>query len=254
MDEENRTIRMMGPMTMCRSRVMSDMAASRYSIYVNALGKRYICEGSQMRMGVFDSGSVQLEQPEGKVFVIFDENTLARTLADGDDQPQPQVPMPNMAGHFPKTLEEAHADMDPALEKNDGVTFRADTVEELAEKIGVDPATLKETVDSYNGYCAEGMDWDCYKPSEWLAPMTGPFYAVKANLGTDGAFGGIQIDENMRAKAKDGGVVEGLYAAGDICSGRFLNMTGIKKQILNDMSFAVSSGFIAGTCAAEYAG
>ena len=103
MDEENRTIRMMGPMTMCRSRVMSDMAASRYSIYVNALGKRYICEGSQMRMGVFDSGSVQLEQPEGKVFVIFDENTLARTLADGDDQPQPQVPMPNMAGHFPKT-------------------------------------------------------------------------------------------------------------------------------------------------------
>ena len=254
MDEENRTIRMMGPMTMCRSRVMSDMAASRYSIYVNALGRRYICEGSQMRMGVFDSGSVQLEQPEGKVYVIFDENTLARTLADGDDQPQPQVPMPNMAGRFPGTLEEAHADMDPALEKNDGVTFRADTVEELAEKIGVDPAALRETVDRYNGYCAEGMDWDCYKPSEWLAPMTGPYYAVKAGLGTDGAFGGIQIDENMRAQARDGGVVEGLYAAGDICSGRFLNMTGIKKQILNDMSFAVSSGFLAGTAAADYTG
>ena len=107
-------------------------------------------------------------------------------------------------------------------------------------------------MEQYNGYCAEGMDWDCYKPSEWLTPMTGPFYAVKANLGTDGAFGGIQIDENMRAKAKDGGVVEGLYAAGDICSGRFINMTGIKKQILNDMSFAVSSGFLAGTAAAEY--
>ena len=253
MDEENRTIRMMGPMTMCRSRVMSDMSASRYSIYINAEGRRYICEGSQMRLGVFDSGSVQLEQPEGKVWVIFDENTLAKTIADGDDQPQPEVPMPNMAGHFPKTLEEAHAEMAPALEKQDGVTFRADTLEELAEKIGVDPAALKETVDTYNANCAEGMDWDCFKPTSWLAPINQPpYYAVKAGLGTDGAFGGVIVDENMACKAKDGGLVGGLYATGDICSGRFINMTGIKKQIINDMSFAVSSGFLAGSGAAEY--
>ena len=253
MDETDRTIRMMGPMTMCRSRVMSDMAASRYSIYVNSLGKRYIAEGSQMRLGVFDSGSVQLQQPEGKVFVIFDEAALERTLLDGDDQPQPEVPMPNMAGHFPATLAEAHQDMDPALEKEDGVTFRADTVEALAEKIGVDPAALRETVDTYNACCAEGMDWDCFKPSSWLQAMDRPpFYAVKAGLGTDGAFGGIRIDGDMRVRAAAGGVVEGLYAAGDICSGRFINMAGIKKQILNDMSFAVSSGFLAGTNAAEY--
>ncbi len=254
MDEENRTIRMMGPMTMCRSRVMSDMAATRYSIYINALGNRYICEGSQMRLGVFDSGSVQLEQPEGKVFVVFDDNTLARAIADGDDQPQPEVPMPNMAGHFPATLEEAHKEMEPALEKQDGVCFRADTVEELADKIGVDPQALRETVDAYNKNCAEGMDWDCFKPSDWLAPLNkAPYYAVKAGLGTDGAFGGIQVDEHMRVKAAAGGVIGGLYATGDICSGRFINMTGIKKQILNDMSFALSSGFIAGTAAAEYA-
>ena len=253
MDETNRTIRMMGPMTMCRSRVMSDMAASRYSIYVNSLGKRYIAEGSQIRLGVFDSGSVQLQQPQGKVFVIFDEAALERTLQDGDDQPQPEVPMPNMAGHFPATLAEAHQDMDPALEKEDGVTFRADTVEALAEKIGVDPAALRETVDTYNACCAEGMDWDCFKPSSWLQAMDRPpFYAVKASLGTDGAFGGVEIDGDMRVKAASGGVVEGLYAAGDICSGRFINMAGIKKQIINDMSFAVSSGFLAGTNAADY--
>lgn len=255
MDDDNMTIRVMGPMTMSRSRILGSMAASRYSIYINTDGKRYICEGSQQRLGVHDSGSVQVQQPEGRVFVIFDENTLARTLADGDNQPMPEVPMPIMAGKFPATLEEAHADMDPVLAMDDGMTYQADSLEALAEKINVDPATLRETVENYNGYCAEGMDWDCYKPSDWLAPITGPhYYAVRGSLGTDGAFGGIQIDENMRAKAKNGGVVDGLYAVGDICSGRFINMAGIKMQVLNDMSFAVSSGFIAGTGAAEYVG
>ena len=51
----------------------------------------------------------------------------------------------------------------------------------------------------------------------------------------------------MQAKAAAGGLVDGLFVVGDLASGRFLNMAGIKKQILNDMSFAVSSGYVAGT-------
>ena len=61
MDTTNLTIRMMGPMTMCRSRVMGDMAGSAYSIYVNLNGERFVSEASQLRMGVFDSGSVLVE-------------------------------------------------------------------------------------------------------------------------------------------------------------------------------------------------
>lgn len=253
MDEENRTIRMMGPMTMCRSRVMGDMANSAYSIYVNQTGRRYISEVSQLRIGVFDSGSVQVEQPEGKVYVIFDESAVEHAVADGDNQPQPALTMPFGASRFPKTMAEAHADMDPALEKNDGVIFKADTVKELAEKLGLDPEAVQETVDTYNKNCAEGMDWDCFKPSEWLQPINkAPYYAVKASLGTDGAFGGVEIDEKMRAKAAAGGVVDGLYVVGDLASGRFINMAGIKKQILNDMSFALSSGFLAAEDAVTY--
>lgn len=55
----------------------------------------------------------------------------------------------------------------------------------------------------------------------------------------------------MQVKAAEGGLVEGLYCVGDLASGRFLNMAGIKKQIINDMSFAYSSGYTAGTHAAE---
>jgi fumarate reductase flavoprotein subunit len=251
MDEKDVTIRMMGPMTMCRSRVMGDMSNSAFSIYVNGDGRRFVCEGSQLRMGVFDSGSVQLEQPKGAAFVIFDENTLRQTIEHPELNPQPQLPMPFGASTFPATVEEAKADMIPALEKQDGVLFQADTVEELAQKIGVDPAALRETIDTYNDACEAGMDWDCYKPAQWLAPMNeAPYYAVKATLGTDGAFGGVAINENMQAQAADGGVVEGLYVTGDLASGRFISMAGIKKQIINDMSFALSSGYLAGTHAA----
>lgn len=252
MDEVNMTIRMMGPMTMCRSRVMGDMANSAYSIYVNQEGRRFVCEGSQLRMGVFDSGSVQVEQPQGLAYIIFDENNLRHAIAAGDHQPQPQLAMPFGPSHFPATMEEAKADIVPALEKNDGVLFSASTVEELAEQIGVDAGNLRQTIDEYNTACETGMDWDCYKPSDWLAPMNeAPYYAVKASLGTDGAFGGVEINENMQAKAAAGGLVDGLYVVGDLASGRFINMAGIKKQVLNDMSFALSSGYLAGTHAAQ---
>ena len=127
------------------------------------------------------------------------------------------------------------------------------TQEKLAEKIGVPADKLAETIATYNHAAETGMDWDCYKPADWMVPMNeAPYYAVKASLGTDGAFGGVEIDEHMQAKAADGGTVDGLVVVGDLASGRFLNMAGIKKQILNDMSFAVSSGYVAGTYVGEH--
>lgn len=250
LDTTNLTIRMMGPMTMCRSRVMGDMSNSAYCIYVNKNGERFVCEGSQLRMGVFNSGSVQVEQPEGKAFVIFDENTLRATIEHPENNPKPQMAMPFGAATFPATMEEAMADILPALEANDGKCFKADTLEELAEKLGINAEGLKQTVADYNEACTTGEDWDCYKPAEWLVPIVGgPYYGVAASLGTDGAFGGLEISENMQVKAADGSLIGGLYAVGDIASGRFLNMAGIKVQYLNDMSFAVSSGYVAGTVA-----
>ena len=211
-----------------------------------------LCSDEQFDCHGVYSGSVLVEQPEGKAFVIFDENNLRHAIAAGEDQPQPQLTMPFGASHFPATMEEAKADMLPALEKHDGVLFMADTVEKLAEQIGVPAEKLRETIETYNHAAETGMDWDCYKPAEWLTPMNeAPYYAVKAGLGTDGAFGGVEIDEHMQAKAADGGLVDGLFVVGDLASGRFLNMAGIKKQILNDMSFAVSSGYVAGTYAAQ---
>lgn len=252
MDETNLTIRMMGPRCMCRSRVLKGMGNSPYSIYVNSEGKRFVCEVSLLRMGVFESGAVQLEQPDGKAFVIFDDAGIKHSIADGKNQPKPQVPMPAMmASEFPSSVDEAYDEINKAVDAHDGVIFKADTIQELAEMLELPADSLADTISRYNICCKDGKDWDCYKPESYLQPIQAPFYAVKAEMTTDGAFGGVEIDSLMHAKAANGGVVEGLYVVGDLASGRFINMAGIKKQIINDMSFALSSGFIAGTDAAE---
>ena len=88
--------------------------------------------------------------------------------------------------------------------------------------------------------------------AEYLIPTPGPFYGFMTALNTGGAFGGVQVNENIQAKAKNGGLVEGLWVPGDFSSSRFINDGGLKRQIINDLAWVFSSGFIAGEQAAEY--
>ncbi len=106
----------------------------------------------------------------------------------------------------------------------------ADTIEELATKIGADPATLKATVDRWNTMMAKGADedfqrgvrfYDQYlgdpfkKPNPTLGPIDkGPYYAVDVIAGDVSTYGGIVTDVNSRVVKADGSVIEGLYATG----------------------------------------
>lgn len=84
-----------------------------------------------------------------------------------------------------------------------------------------------------------------------IALQNGPFYAISGKLATDGAFGGVEVDRNMRAYRADRSVIDNFYVTGDFASGRHIVLGGVKRQVLNDMSWAFSSGFIAGTRAGE---
>ena len=56
--------------------------------------------------------------------------------------------------------------------------YCADTIEQLAEYIGVEPAALSATVEQYNKVCAEGYDSDFAKDPHFLnAVAKAPFYA-----------------------------------------------------------------------------
>ena len=104
----------------------------------------------------------------------------------------------------------------------------------------------------YNECCETGFDDEFLKPAGDMVPLTGPFFALRCNLGTDGAFGGPLVNPDMQAYKDGGGLVEGFYVVGDIASGRFINDLGFKRQIINDLSWAFASGLIAGESAVEY--
>ncbi len=248
LDKQNYTLRCMGPMVFSKSGVMANMSNSPFTLAVNTRGRRYICEPSQIRNGVFNSGLMMMEQPEGYVYIVFDCRNLAAALRDNADHPRP--PAPGIFGlpPLPGTLEAAEEDIRVGLASEPDKVFRADTVEALAAQMGLDPAALLRTVDDYNRFCAEGFDRDCFKEPEYLVPCdTPPYYAVRCMLGTDGAFGGVLVNGDMQAYRADGSLIPGLYVTGDFASGRFINLAGVKAQVLNDMSWALASGFLAGT-------
>jgi len=95
------------------------------------------------------------------------------------------------------------------------------TLEELADSMGIDHKVLVAAVNRYNELCAKGRDDDYLKPQKYLLPIKqAPFFATSHYLASDGAVGGISINENGQIIGKSG-PVENLYAAGDTTSSRF---------------------------------
>lgn len=90
----------------------------------------------------------------------------------------------------------------------------ADTIEELADKIGVDPEGLVDEVAHYNQMRAAGEDTDFHRLSMPFGIETPPFYGTELFTALHGFDGGIQVNGRMQALHEDGSVFEGLYAEG----------------------------------------
>lgn len=138
-----------------------------------------------------------------------------------------------------------------AQENGNTSFYIADTIEELAEKMGIDPETLADTVDEYNDYC-DSVDEEFFKPKKYLkAVHKGPFYATRVRAGGYGTVGGIRINENCEACDADFMPILGLYCAGaDSCN--IYNDSYMFLLPGNSMGYAVNTGRIAGMEAAEY--
>jgi 3-oxosteroid 1-dehydrogenase len=105
---------------------------------------------------------------------------------------------------------------------------RAPTIGELADRIDVDRDALEATVTRYNDHARKGEDPDFRRHELGLmgpgrvAPIEQPpFYAVEIYPGALGTNGGPQIDADGRVRRQGGGVIEGLYAAGNTAANVF---------------------------------
>jgi len=133
--------------------------------------------------------------------------------------------------------------------------FEADSIEELADKMGVDPQIFKDTVEEYNSYCEKGHDELFAKDPRYLRPIKGPkFYAAKARTIFLGTLGGIKINHNMEVVDKKGNVIAGLYAGGYDAGGMYGDSYSIRNSSGLSSSFATNSGRIAGRNALKFIG
>ena len=112
-----------------------------------------------------------------------------------------------------------------------GYIVAADTVADLARKIGVDPDGLVATVRRHNEFAQSGVDADFgkgstsynrlfahprAKPNGNLAPIqTAPFIALQIYPGALGSAVGLDVDADARVLGRDGRPIEGLFACGN---------------------------------------
>lgn len=220
-----------------------DGAFRQPCLWVNTLGQRFMNEDGIANTTF--AGNAISTQPKGYVYAIFDTALLKRYKKNGPDITSHVHPH-DMYDHFEEAV---HADLEQGYEH----VFVADSIEELAQKMGIAPEQLQETVNDYNQLCAKGFDELFEKDRKYLQPISkGKFYACRYFPGAYGTLGGVKINHNIEVLKENSEVIPGLYAVGlDSCA-----IYGDSYPFIlpgNTMGFALNSGRIAGENAARYA-
>lgn len=121
------------------------------------------------------------------------------------------------------SLERAWSAVEKLIE--DGYVIKADTLEELAEKLGLPVDTFLATVARYNEMEAKGHDDDFGKVPFRLSRIdTPPYYGVRCSAWHLCTLDGVLIDTDMRVLDENSNPIPGLYAAGDVAGGRFAHI------------------------------
>jgi len=200
-----------------------------YSVMVNVNAERFVDEGSdEVWLTYAKTGSAIRSQPQALAFQLFDTKTE----------------------HL----------LEPRY--STGTPIVADTIEELADKLGLDPATLRTTIDTYNA-ATTGGTFDPFSKdglaaapegqppkSNWATPLDeGPFTCYRVTCGITFTYGGLKINEDAQVIDKAGRAMGNLYATGEVAGDFFYHNYPAGTGLMRGAVF----GRIAGTQAAAVA-
>jgi fumarate reductase flavoprotein subunit len=161
-----------------------------WEITVNLHGERFVAEDDP---SVDAREAALMAQPEQRRFTMFDEEIL-------------ESAPPMIAGWTADDIRR-HSGEHPMFHS-------ADSVEALAEAMGVPPQALRGTVEEFNR-SRDGADpWGrVHRPR----PISrGPFYAIAIHGTSVTSAAGLAVDEHLRVLREDGEIVKGLYAVGEL--------------------------------------
>jgi flavocytochrome c len=188
-------------------------------IFVNKDGDRFVDEGARrdiMTKALF-------EQEDSFMWVILDKHSY---------------PTSDTKNNFNETI-------DQLIEQ--GVAYKADTLEDLANQIGVDPANLVKSVDTFNNAVDKKID-DPFGRTLFEDKIdTAPFYAGARVPTVHHTMGGIEINTMGQVLNEEGKIIPGLYAAGEATGG----IHGSNRLGGNALPDTVVFGKIAGESAAK---
>jgi tricarballylate dehydrogenase len=172
-------------------------------IIVNKEGERFVDEGADFRNYTYAKyGADVLAQPDSIAFQVFDASL--RPMLRSEEYEMPGV----------------------------GEAI-ADTLEELAEQLGVDVDGFVRTVEEFNASIDLDVEFDPnvkdgraarVEPpkSNWANPIeTAPFYAYPVTCGVTFTFGGLKGDDHGRVLREDGEPIPGLFVCGEALGGLF---------------------------------
>jgi 3-oxosteroid 1-dehydrogenase len=174
------------------------------SMVVNRRGRRFANEALPYNdfpkaFGVFDANEQEFPNA-GPCWQIFDNKVrqASRVLSMFPGQPDPDW------------------------------VIKADSIAELAAMIDIDPDALVASVGTFNANAANGEDplferhlKGLMGPGQVKPLDEGPFYAVRIHPGTLGTNGGPMITKDAQVRRLGGGVIDGLYAAGNTAANVF---------------------------------
>ena len=107
---------------------------------------------------------------------------------------------------------------DNSAEVEAGWIQKADTVEELAVKIGREPAALVAEVEKFNAMAEAGEDAEFGRDGAQMSPLKAPYYALEIVAGLICTTGGAMRDEQSRVLDRDERPIPRLFEAGELGS------------------------------------
>lgn len=154
-------------------------AITSYSVVINHEGERFMDENAGTVVG---RATELMKQTNHEGYAVFDQTTID-TLA--------LISGYNDSGYF----------------------MKADTLEELADMMGVDKDTFVATMDAYNKEAAASQE-PGYESAKKEVITDAPYYAALVTPSMQSSYGGITVDHSSRVLDVNDNIIPGLYAAG----------------------------------------